>query len=58
MYFSELAGTNKVTVKSSNLTVLEILQIVNKHITPLAPKEQKVSVLATKSEKKKAGAKR
>jgi large subunit ribosomal protein L53 len=40
---------------SSNLSTLELLQLFNKHITTLAPKEEVVNVVKTKSEKR-AGA--
>lgn len=48
-----------VIVASENLTLLELLQLTNKHITAIAPKEEPVSTLKTKSEKKsQAGGKR
>lgn len=46
-------------IDSENLTLLELLQITNQHITALAPKEDPVNTIKTKSEKKSAaGAKR
>lgn len=47
------SNVKKVTVKSGNLTCLEILQLLNKHISSLAPVEEPVSLIQTKSEKKK-----
>lgn len=44
-----------IVFDSGNLTTLELLQLTNKHITPLAPKEEPVNVIKTKSEKKSAG---
>lgn len=39
--------------KCNNLTVLEIFQQFNKHITPLAPKEEIIEIPGTKTDKKK-----
>ncbi|CAH2050564.1 unnamed protein product, partial [Iphiclides podalirius] len=50
---AETAKVKNVTFKSGNLTCLEILQLLNKHITSLAPAEQVSSSVQTKSEKKK-----
>jgi hypothetical protein len=49
-----LSGSNEVIVfKSANLTNLELLQLYNKHITPLASTEEaETTVPQTKSEKK------
>ncbi|KAI8438663.1 hypothetical protein MSG28_011085 [Choristoneura fumiferana] len=47
------ANLKKVTLKSGNLTCLELLQLLNKHVSALAPVEQPVSTIQTKSEKKK-----
>jgi large subunit ribosomal protein L53 len=42
-----------IAFKSGNLSTLELLQLYNKHITPLAPVEEtSVKVVKTKSEKK------
>ncbi|XP_045778285.1 39S ribosomal protein L53, mitochondrial [Maniola jurtina] len=49
---AETANIKKVTFKSGNLTCLELLQLLNKHITPLAPAEQISTTITTKSEKK------
>ncbi|XP_045491477.1 uncharacterized protein LOC123691224 [Colias croceus] len=48
---AEKANIKGVTLKSGNLTCLEILQLLNKHISSLAPPEQVVT--QTKLEKKK-----
>ncbi|XP_071440688.1 large ribosomal subunit protein mL53 [Hetaerina americana] len=45
-----LGNGETVQFKGEHLTALEILQLYNKHITPLAPVEEKSS-LQTKSEK-------
>ncbi|XP_037298613.1 39S ribosomal protein L53, mitochondrial [Manduca sexta] len=50
---ADTSKIKKVTLKSSNLTCLEILQLFNKHISSIAPVEQSVSSIQTKSEKKK-----
>ncbi|XP_075974147.1 mitochondrial ribosomal protein L53 [Anticarsia gemmatalis] len=50
---AETAKIKNVTIKSGNLTCLEILQLLNKHVSSLAPVEQPVSTLQTKTEKKK-----
>lgn len=52
-YFSDTSKIKKVTLKSGNLTCLEILQLLNKHVSALAPVEAPVSTLQTKSEKTK-----
>jgi len=44
-----------VLFKCQNLTVLEIFQQFNKHITPLTPKEEVTETLVTKTDKKKGG---
>ncbi|XP_023934041.2 39S ribosomal protein L53, mitochondrial [Bicyclus anynana] len=49
---AETASLKKVTFKSGNLTCLELLQLLNKHITPLAPAEQITTTISTKLEKK------
>lgn len=51
---SYLSGSNEVIVfKSANLTNLELLQLYNKHITPLASTEEPETIVPqTKSEKK------
>ncbi|KAM3967512.1 mitochondrial ribosomal protein L53 [Aphomia sociella] len=50
----DTANIKKITFKSGNLTCLELLQLFNKHISSLAPVEQPVSTIQTKSEKKKS----
>lgn len=50
--FSEIAQIKKVTLKSGNLTCLELFQLLNKHVSSLAPVEQPVKSIQTKSEKK------
>jgi hypothetical protein len=42
-----------VLFKCENLNILEIFQQFNKHITPLAPKEEIIEVSAKKTENKK-----
>ncbi|CAG9581523.1 unnamed protein product [Danaus chrysippus] len=51
---AETANIQKVTFKSGNLTCLELLQLLNKHISALAPKEQIPNTIQTKLEKKKS----
>ncbi|XP_026758948.2 39S ribosomal protein L53, mitochondrial [Galleria mellonella] len=48
-----IGDIKKITFKSGNLTCLELLQLFNKHISSLAPVEEPVSTIQTKSEKKK-----
>ncbi|XP_072940823.1 uncharacterized protein mRpL53 [Epargyreus clarus] len=50
---AETAKIKKVTLKSGNLTVLEILQLLNKHVSSLAPVEEVAATTVTKLEKKK-----
>ncbi|XP_026739535.1 39S ribosomal protein L53, mitochondrial [Trichoplusia ni] len=50
---TEASKINKVTLKTGNLTCLEILQQINKHISSLAPVEQPAATIQTKTEKKK-----
>ncbi|PZC75166.1 large ribosomal subunit protein mL53 [Helicoverpa armigera] len=49
---AETAKIKNVTLKSGNLTCLEILQLLNKHISSLAPVEQPAATIQTKTEKK------
>lgn len=51
----EAASFKEVVFDSENLNTLELLQLFNKHITPLAPAEVVTSSVKTKSEKKAAG---
>lgn len=48
----DLTDGKKFLFKCDNLTTLEILEQVNKHITPLAPPVDTTTIVATKSEKK------
>ncbi|KAL0851047.1 hypothetical protein ABMA28_006938 [Loxostege sticticalis] len=50
---SEKEQVSKVTFKSGNLTCLELLQLLNKHVSSLAPVEKPVATIQTKSEKRK-----
>ncbi|CAG4978295.1 unnamed protein product [Parnassius apollo] len=50
---AESTKLKNVTLKSGNLTCLEILQLFNKHISSLAPAEQVTTTVQTKLEKKK-----
>lgn len=50
---TEAAGFGTVKFNARHLSALEILELFNKHITPLAPKEEEVKILSTKSTKKK-----
>lgn len=52
VFVSESAQIKKVTFKSGNLTCLELFQLLNKHVSTLAPVEQPVKTIQTKSEKK------
>uniref|UniRef100_A0A2A4K086 Large ribosomal subunit protein mL53 n=1 Tax=Heliothis virescens TaxID=7102 RepID=A0A2A4K086_HELVI len=49
---AETAKIKNVTLKSGNLTCLEILQLLNKHISSLAPVEKPAATIQTKTEKK------
>lgn len=55
VFLLEQTKLKTIVFDSGNLTTLELLQLTNKHITPLAPKEEIVNVLKTKSEKKSVG---
>ncbi|KAJ8735662.1 hypothetical protein PYW07_007282 [Mythimna separata] len=50
---AETAKIKNISFKSGNLTCLEILQLLNKHISSLAPVEQPAAAIQTKTEKKK-----
>jgi hypothetical protein len=55
----EAEKVKTVKIDAKNLSVLELLQVTNEHISTRAPKEEPVSTIKTKSEKKgAAGAKR
>lgn len=45
--FTEDGG--KVLLRSTNLSTLELLQLYNKHITPLAPVEEVSAPIKTKA---------
>lgn len=47
-----LANGSSVVFKAKNLTTVEMLQLYNKHIASLVPKEDPTEVVQTKSEKK------
>lgn len=48
-----LVNGDSVLFKCNKLTVLDIFQQFNKHITPLAPKEELIENSVTKTDKKK-----
>ncbi|XP_076168951.1 mitochondrial ribosomal protein L53 [Ptiloglossa arizonensis] len=50
--FNLVSGDN-VIFKSRNLTSLNILQLYNKHITPMAPAESEIEEKVAKKKKKK-----
>lgn len=50
--FIEATGYSTVKFDATNLTSLELLQLLNKHVTPFAPKEEVVNVTKTKSIKR------
>lgn len=52
VYFKLINGES-VLFKCKNLTALEMLKLVNAHITVLAPKEEPVATVVTKAQKKK-----
>lgn len=54
---AEQIKVKKVNFNTENLTALELLQLTNKLVTVHAPKEEPLTVVKTKSEKK-AGKKR
>lgn len=47
-----IVNGESVLFKCENLNILEIFQQFNKHITPLAPKEEVTEIIGTKSTKK------
>ncbi|XP_018788127.1 PREDICTED: 39S ribosomal protein L53, mitochondrial [Bactrocera latifrons] len=49
----EKAQVKEVRFLSSNLTTLELLQLLNKHVSTLAPVEEITSKVTTKAEKQK-----
>lgn len=50
---TETSKLNEIKINADNLNTLEILQICNKYVTALAPKDEPVNVIKTKSEKKR-----
>ncbi|CAH0405293.1 unnamed protein product [Chilo suppressalis] len=50
---AESTKVKTVVLRSGNLTCLEILQLINKHVSSLAPVDQPASTVQTKLEKKK-----
>lgn len=50
--FNLLSG-DKIVCKGKNLTSLNILELYNKHITPLAPRESEAEVEETQLKRKK-----
>ncbi|XP_075213151.1 mitochondrial ribosomal protein L53 [Lycorma delicatula] len=49
----QLTNGESVIFKSKNLTALEMLKLVNQHITVLAPKEEPAAPIVTKTQKRK-----
>ncbi|XP_014085220.3 large ribosomal subunit protein mL53 [Bactrocera oleae] len=49
----EKAKVKEIRFNSSNLTTLELLQLLNKHVSTLAPVEEITSKVTTKAEKQK-----
>jgi hypothetical protein len=56
--FSEAEKLKNIKIEAENLSLLELLKITNEQVTARAPKEEPVSTLKTKSEKKGAAGKR
>lgn len=51
----ESAQLKQVQLDATNLTTLELIQLCNKYVSALAPKDEPVNTLKTKSEKKASG---
>ncbi|KAG5678565.1 hypothetical protein PVAND_008228 [Polypedilum vanderplanki] len=51
----ELSKLKTIKIEVDNLSLLELLQVTNQQVTARAPKEEPVSTLKTKSEKKSSG---
>ncbi|XP_055598992.1 uncharacterized protein LOC129748403 [Uranotaenia lowii] len=49
------ANLKKIEFNSANLSTLELLELANKHVTSLAPKDIVTTTVKTKSEKKASG---
>lgn len=54
---SESSKLKEVKLDATNLTTLELIQLCNKYVSALAPKEEPVNTIKTKSEKKASGSK-
>jgi hypothetical protein len=54
MIFLESEKVKTVKINVENLTTLELLQATNQEVSKRAPKEEPISTLKTKSEKKGA----
>jgi hypothetical protein len=52
--FLEAEKIKTIKIEADNLSLLELLRLTNEQITSRAPKEEPVSSLKTKSEKKGA----
>lgn len=52
-FIVELVKGKTIRFVSNNLNTLELLQLCNKHITPLAPKDTVELATTTKTEKQK-----
>lgn len=51
-YLTETSKLKRIKFNGDNLNTLELLQLCNKHVTALAPKEEIVNIVKTKGEKK------
>lgn len=58
IFLLEAEKLKTITIDAKNLTLLELLKVTNEQVTARAPKEEVVSSLKTKSEKKAAGGRR
>lgn len=55
VFLLEAEKLKTIKIEAENLTLLELLRVTNEQVTARAPKEEPVSSLKTKSEKKGAG---
>lgn len=53
-HFAEKEQVKTVKINAENLTILDLLTVTNQQVSSRAPKEEPVSTLKTKSEKKGA----
>lgn len=53
MHLYLLVSGDKIVCKGANLTSLNILELYNKHITPLAPRESEAEVEDAQLKRKK-----